>query len=996
MSASALANVVTQALSVAQLCSAVWRTMEEAESALRAFSATQGWSLATRKSAKYQYKLRDAQGEERPGEEELFKVWICSRGHQRQANEPHICTDSAAAAAATAAAAAASSSDSAATGAADDKACDMINSAGQLVSPSSAFPRLPASTKTGCPVSVRVVMLKKAAPTNGIHWTEQDTPCAGYKLATAAKLLLPCQHNHSSHHCARGLTESVSQIPDTVRQEVKELVLANFPSYRIRNYISTKHQLPSLVPAVWNSLIRAIKTELGIHDAGEDLQTLIERLTKERNDSGAVFDLTVDGDMTVTTIFFMSRAMVASFRRCAQFVVMDSTCKTNRFGMSLFIVCGVDEHMHIALYATAFMKDETQPSFEYVLTQLRRAVGLDAWLRMACAATDGCAAMTAALTKAAPHTAQQRCVWHLQQNIIKHTGGSSHQLIVKAWYKCVYAKFLPEFEKKWAELLQVKMTEHCREYLTKYIFPLRTKWSAYSTGSLTNFGSHSTQLVESLNRLLKMWDVNDRTSLSRAVERICTVKEEEETRRQIAAMKDHSVLSVVAGPAAQIQMHDAYKTKVRKLLTGAAAMLCEAQYDLFSQYKVIRYAASSTDLFSLATQVYIVKHKVEESSEHQVHVSPHLIYCPCGFFTAYLLPCRHVLAANGAAFADVFQVGQHHPRWWLQYSSAMQHELLSKQFWVSVGHEVTSDGLKRVRYNLQQQRSAKEGKEAAMEEEEEEEEEKASAGLPRDVAAAVAAASLLPSPMYSSSSQELLPTQMTPQQLYHMIEGKCASLRQLACTNPAKLSGLVWMELHQAELRITQHIDREQRMQQQLHISAAAAATGGLTSEGFPLSALLAPVPLTSTKPGRPSNKRSRAAIEGVAARKIRATLPAHLQQLGRGEEAGGLDQAATSVTMSNEVHASSVFGHSAVVAAAAAAAGAAGGTAGGAAAVAAAVCSGSASFAAASGAAVYAGGGNAGCAAAGVGNAGCAAVGAAAAVRVSERGRVPRRAPFE
>lgn len=112
------------------------------------------------------------------------------------------------------------------------------------------------------------------------------------------------------------------------------------------------------------------------------------------------------------------------------------------------------------------------------------------------------------------------------------------------------------------------MSEKCCEYLTKYIFPLRAKWAAYSTGQLTNFGSHSTQLVESLNRLFKMWDVNDRTSLSRAVERICTVKEEEETRRQIAAMKDHSMRAIISGSAAEIQTRDAYKTKVRKLLTA--------------------------------------------------------------------------------------------------------------------------------------------------------------------------------------------------------------------------------------------------------------------------------------------------------------------------------------------------------------------------------------------------------------------------------------------
>jgi hypothetical protein len=997
MSASALANVVGQALSLTQLGSAVWRTMEEAEEALRSFSAAQGWSLSIRKSAKHTYKLRVGEGEERLGEVELHKVWLCSRAHQRQANVPHFCTEESDAAAGMVTSSAAAGTEPVML---ESHSCDAINSSGHLTAPCAERPRLAASSKTGCPVAIRVVMLRKGAPENGSFWTEVDTPCAGYKLSTATKLLLPCQHNHCSLLSERPLTESIAGMPDAAREEVKQLVVANFPSYRIRNYICSKHNLPPLVPAVWTSLIRAIKTELGIHDAGQDLQTLIARLTKERNERGAVFDMTVDGDLTVTAIFFMSRAMVASFHRCAQFVVMDSTCKTNRFGMSLFLVCGVDEHMHIALYATALMKDETQPAFEYVLRQLRRAVGTEAWIRMTCAATDGCAAMTAALAKEASHTMQQRCVWHLQQNIIKHTGGSSHQHVIRAWYACVYAKSLVDFDARWAELLRVQMSEKCIEYLTKYIHPLRAKWAVYSTGQLTNFGSHSTQLVESLNRLLKMWDVNDKTSLSRAVERICIVKDEEETRRQITAMKDHAMRSLIAGPAGHIQAHDAYKVKVRKVLTGAAAVLCEEQYDLFAQYKAVLHPQSSAaayGLFALGTQVYIVTHKAPETStsEHQVHVSPHLIYCPCGFFTAYLLPCRHVLAANGAAFTDVFQAGQYHPRWWLLYTEALQRDLLSKQFWISVGKEVTSEGLKRVRYE-EAKNSEAEGEHA------EEKGEWATAAASSAAASAGASAGalelLLPAPMYPVSPLELHPALLSPQQLYHMIEGECASLRQLACANPAKLSGLVWTELHQAKQRITQFIDREQRTQQQLNISAAASATGGLTSEGIPLASLLAPVPLTLTKPGRPSSKRSRAAVEGVAARKVRAMMPVQARGGEDGGAQAGMEQTARSISY-GATQSLLLASPAAIMSAAAAAsdaAGAASVVAGGRGRAAGVVDVGSSRTAAVLGDAassLRSGGGYAGVAAA-VGS----AVGAAATVvRVSGKGRVlVRRAPFE
>jgi len=458
------------------------------------------------------------------------------------------------------------------------------------------------------------------------------------------------------------------------------------------------------------------------------------------------------------------------------------------------------------------------------------------------------------------------------------------------------------------------------------------------------------------------------------VERICTVKEEETMRRQISTMKDLAVRSVIAGPAGQIQTHDSYKTKVRKILTGAAALLCEEQYDLFSQYQVVEHTPSQA-LFTLATRVYIVTHKTAQTStgQHQVHVSSHLVYCPCGFFTAYLLPCRHVLAANSAAFTDVFQAGQYHPRWWLQYSETMQRELLSKQFWISVGQEVTSDGLRRVRYDVLHG---------------EQEEEKGQA------AAASTTSSegcLLPAPMYPSPSLELHPALLSPQQLYHMIEGECASLRQLACTNPAKLSGLVWTELHQAKVRITQHIDREQRMQQQLNISAAAAVSGGLTSEGIPLASLLAPVSLTQSKPGRPSSKRSRAAVEGVAARKVRAMLPVPRQQ----ERVGELDQEQATAGMSYGIRVPSLVSPAAVASAAATASGAALGAEDASVAAAAAVSSSSAAFTAASADSMLARA--SGAAAAATSIAVGAEAGVVAAVRVSGRGRVlVRRAPVD
>ena len=180
----------------------------------------------------------------------------------------------------------------------------------------------------------------------------------------------------------------------------------------------------------------------------------------------------------------------------------------------------------------------------------------------------------------------------------------------------------------------------------------------------------------------------------------------------------------------------------------------------------------------------------------------------------------------------------------------------------------------------------------------------------------------------------LLPVEMSPQHLYHMIEGQCQQLRQLACSDPARLSSMVWLGLDNLKKQVEQFIDHERRQQQWVAVSGAAALVGNLTSEGVPLSSLMAPVPVSASRPGRPSSKRALAALEGQAARKMCLALPAEavaaLEGDGKRKGAGrgstradsdvssfALTAAPTSVFVSA---AASVLGGSAAVASPAAA----------------------------------------------------------------------------
>jgi hypothetical protein len=505
------------------------------------------------------------------------------------------------------------------------------------------------------------------------------------------------------------------------------------------------------------------------------------------------------------------------------------------------------------------MKSETEPEFEYVLTEIRKAVGEEAWSRMTCVATDGCAAMTAALRKVAPHAMQQRCVWHLQQNIKKNTGGAS-KLLVQRWYKCVGAATEEAFEKEWTAVIQ-SAKPGARTYLEKNILPLKEKWASYCTNHFTNFGSNTTQLVESLNRLLKRRDLNDRATLNAVIQRLCTVTEEREKKKEVAEMYDATLRAIQASSSAKMD----YRQRVTYFLTSAAAKLCTEEYLSQAQYLATPMKVPRGSPFSLETKTFMVEHKQESADRYQVHVSPTLIYCECGYCFAHLLPCRHVLAANSKLFDDTFQPGQYHPRWVANFDPTMMANALEKQFWI----------------NIKWQTRENEEEEEEEKKSEESNDDSAMTDIPSSSSSPspFSACPPLPSPTYDSGMmQQFLPVRRSPQEIYHLVHGATQQFEQLATSNPILLMQHAWGIIQSGVAALQAVLDHEERRQQSGDASTTTIGSFpphlALNSQGLPLTSMLAPVPITAKKLGRPSNKRSRAALEGVASKKIRTMWP--------------------------------------------------------------------------------------------------------------------------
>ena len=71
----------------------------------------------------------------------------------------------------------------------------------------------------------------------------------------------------------------------------------------------------------------------------------------------------------------MSKDMISTFRRSGQFILMDATCKTNRFGMPLVLLAGVNEIKITVILALALIQVEDGESYLWVLQQVQKAIG---------------------------------------------------------------------------------------------------------------------------------------------------------------------------------------------------------------------------------------------------------------------------------------------------------------------------------------------------------------------------------------------------------------------------------------------------------------------------------------------------------------------------------------------------------------------------------------------------------------------------------------------
>ncbi|GES88875.1 protein FAR1-related sequence 5-like [Rhizophagus clarus] len=247
-------------------------------------------------------------------------------------------------------------------------------------------------------------------------------------------------------------------------------------------------------------------------------KNLYNAIQEVRRYPGWVIETRIVGDdFRLGSVLWMSPQQVQLWTRFHDVVITDDTYKTNRYDMALSLFMIIDNHNRTRVVAQALIEDETDSTFQWILDCILRATN---FLFPRVIFTDGDLAMAAAIKAKLPNTHHCICLFHINQNFIKHS--------------CV-----EDFERRWQRL--ISNYPAAKSYLQNKLYPIRFSWAYCYTQTRFTAGTTTTQRAESENNTIKLEGLHT-ASLVRLTQQIHMRLEEE---KQYAEFEDQKTRNIM-------------------------------------------------------------------------------------------------------------------------------------------------------------------------------------------------------------------------------------------------------------------------------------------------------------------------------------------------------------------------------------------------------------------------------------------------------------------
>jgi hypothetical protein len=511
-------------------------------------------------------------------------------------------------------------------------------------------------------------------------------------------------HDHADDELPpadKTIMDSILCLPADVNEFVKQKLLESTPTISIRKTLvekfGPKYGWVAIAETTWRNILKKVRQECGLSNDNEQVSHLIEWMqdVKSKNNAlslgGSVdWDIKTDIDQRCECLFFMNDLMKEDFRRNGQFLVIDTTAKTNCFGMFLVVISVVNQEKKCAMVSTGLIRKESSSDFSWFMERTKSAIvtayGQSVWDQVDAVCTDGDPCFPTLIQKYFPQAIQMRCMYHIQQNILKNAKTGDRQRLTADLYKLRLIDKPDEWDDKWNEFLSsYEATKNVfirtqdaagqefhkpnarRVYLVNQLEHIKQTWClAYINGRVT-FGYMATTIAESVNAQIKRIVKNGSNLLTvfKAIHSITI-----DTHQQSINAMNKQREKIMAHTHKKNSQPLCFSEHLMLHLTSAAARMVEEEYKFIDNYRSEVESKNdsneSDNIFSVSVSLNNFMRTSDSErikKERKVVISSTTMKCGCHHPATFLLPCRHILSANRVVFGFPFLLTQVHDRW---------------------------------------------------------------------------------------------------------------------------------------------------------------------------------------------------------------------------------------------------------------------------------------------------------------------------------------------
>ncbi|KAL0245883.1 hypothetical protein GEMRC1_007100 [Eukaryota sp. GEM-RC1] len=275
----------------------------------------------------------------------------------------------------------------------------------------------------------------------------------------------------------------------------------------------------------------------------------------EKNADGYIFRVKSDAENRLEALFIVNREVLPIARRFRYVFCLDSTYKTNTFGMPMFHVVGFTCLNSSFSAACVFMAKETEEYYLWTLEQFKDVFNIIPGVFL----TDKEKALINAVRKVFPTSGHVLCLFHIVQNLIqiKNAKGISDpawKIFMEHFYSLIQSEAVEEF--CWNLDVMTGKYENDREcgdafiYLINNWFDMKESFCYYNIDQFTHFKTYTNNRAESAHNTLKSGDRMYKRDLESAMENVMATMEHQviDLRRNIDVDKQRVDRELIKTP----------------------------------------------------------------------------------------------------------------------------------------------------------------------------------------------------------------------------------------------------------------------------------------------------------------------------------------------------------------------------------------------------------------------------------------------------------------